>query len=659
MRLCYHCMTQVNNEKLNVCPECGKSLQADTINNKFLKPGTMLQNKFVVGYPLGAGGFGNTYIGWNTVLLRKVAIKEYYPEQYITRKEDGLTVTVAVEQHQQRFQKGLKQFLEEARSVAALQDIKGVVSISNFFEENGTGYIIMEYLEGMDVKAILKRSGNKKDYEWCRRVILTVLHTLREIHKRGVLHRDIAPDNIFVTKEGVIKLIDFGTAKHASTLANTKAEIVVKKGYAPIEQYGRNVPQGPYTDLYAVAAMFYRMLTGQKPLPANERVQKDSLIPPSEMGIVLPEQAEMAIMICLNVKPEYRLQSADDFMEALEGKTFVPVYEPEWILPPVEEKRGWADISIGAKVLICVVAVLIVLCVTAGGFLLANQSASTSMELGVNKEVIRDYTDKQLAEAESDLLNLGIDYDVVYEMAEDEYGTVIGQNPAAGQMEIPDKFTLFVSGETNCFTMIDFRNKKKDEVINWFSEKDFTIVEQAFPNASKVTIRETTDGKKRGNRWVRLVYDYSDYVQRDVCMNQSVAGGELCNLTNELIIYISCGSLEKQELEIPNFVGKTEKDARDLFEKSGLADYFELKIETSNEGLKAGNDQENANEEVDKLAKDDAKVSKQSIEAGFTYNTLENLIYIYGEKDKTRSRLKVRDNPSGVFVLTMELPDTK
>ena len=189
-----------------------------------------------------------------------------------------------------RFRKGLQQFLEEARSVAALQDIKGVVAISNFFEEHGTGYIVMEYLEGMDVKTILKKSGDKKDYEWSRQVVLTVLHTLKDIHKRGVLHRDIAPDNIFVTNEGVIKLIDFGAARHASALANMKSEVVLKAGYAPIEQYSRSASQGPYTDLYAVAALFYRMMTGQKPLPANERLNQDSLIPPSDMGIKIPEQ---------------------------------------------------------------------------------------------------------------------------------------------------------------------------------------------------------------------------------------------------------------------------------------------------------------------------------------------------------------------------------
>ena len=369
MKLCYHCMQQISNERLRYCTNCGKSLEPEPQPERFLKAGTVLGRKFVVGYPLGAGGFGNTYVGWDTLLLRKVAIKEFYPEQYCVRREDGQTVTVSEERLLLRYQRGLRQFLEEARKVAALHEVRGVVEITNFFEENGTGYIVMEYLEGMDVRNILKESGDKKDYEWCRRVILTVLYTLKEIHKKGVLHRDVAPDNIFVTKEGIIKLIDFGAAKSISALENG-ADIMLKAGYAPIEQYSRKFLQGPYTDLYAVAALFYRMLTGQKSIPAPERLEHPALITPSEMGISIPEQAELAMMVCLNVEPEYRLQSAEEFMEALDGKFFLPVYEPEWILPKIAEKKGLGSrigsLPVAAKAAICFGCICLAACAAFG-----------------------------------------------------------------------------------------------------------------------------------------------------------------------------------------------------------------------------------------------------------------------------------------------------
>ncbi len=366
MGFCYTCMEQIEDGKYTKCPHCGADLDLGTVEKQFLPPGTELEGKFIVGKAIGSGGFGHTYIGWNKTLLSKVAIKEYYPRQFCGRDGDGVTVAGAQGTGEERFENGLQQFLKEARSVAELQDIKGVVKVYSVFEANGTGYIVMEYLEGMDVKTILKQSGNKRDYEWCRRVILTVLYTLKDVHKRGVLHRDIAPDNIFITKEGIIKLIDFGAAIHATAdNVSTQTEIILKSGYAPIEQYSRKTEQGPYTDLYAVAALFYRMLTGKKPAPANERIRNEKIPTPSELGVEIPEEAELGIMVCLNVKPEHRLQSAEEFMEVLGGGDFEPVYEPEWILPAEKKEKGgfFMRLPVAAKAAMLVA----VLCIIGGG----------------------------------------------------------------------------------------------------------------------------------------------------------------------------------------------------------------------------------------------------------------------------------------------------
>ncbi len=397
MRLCYYCMSQIKNTKSNYCVNCGKPLEFKLVAERFLKPGSTLQGKFVVGYPIGNGGFGNTYIGWDRVLMRRVAIKEFYPEQYSVRMSDGVTVSVKSESQIERYKNGLRQFLQEARGVAALHDIRGVVEISGFFEENGTGYSVMEYLEGMDVKEILEKAGGKKDYEWCRRVILTVLHTLREIHKRGMIHRDLSPDNIFVTKEGVIKLIDFGAAKHSSAFNDMRSEIICKQGYSPIEQYSKDAAQGPYTDLYALAALFYRMLTGQKPLPAMVRMSNDTLVMPSQMGVEIPEQAEMAIMVCLNIQPQYRLQSADEFMEALDGLNYVPVYEPEWILPPPEKKKSFESMSLGARIAIVACAISILGVVGLGTiYLTSNEKTAGKSE----KLIVADERGRKIQDVE-------------------------------------------------------------------------------------------------------------------------------------------------------------------------------------------------------------------------------------------------------------------
>lgn len=591
MKLCYSCMQQIENNKLHNCPHCGQPLTVEDVPSQYLRPGTVLQGKFIVGKPLGAGGFGNTYIGWNKLLLCKVAIKEFYPGQICHRHEDGVTVSVSNEHTAQHFRSGLHQFLEEARSVASLQDIKGVVSIYTFFEENGTGYIVMEYLEGMDVKHILKQSGDRKDYEWSRRVILTVLHTLRDIHRRGVLHRDIAPDNIFVTKEGVIKLIDFGAAKHASQLANLRADVVLKQGYAPIEQYSKTAPQGPYTDLYAVAALFYRMLTGMKPLPANERLQQDSLIQPSQMGVELPDQAEMAIMCCLNIQPQYRLQNADEFMQALEGSHFVPVYEPKWILPPEpRHQSGWmrklSSMRMGAKAAVF----LLVLCLIGGGsagvWLLTRPEKSEQAAAAADRLLMPDCTGRTLEEAVQLMEGEGITKlaEPIYEFsASTEEGTVLSQSVAMGSLISADQeVQLTVSGGQHQFTVVDCASLARDQAQSFFTSKGI-----------KVEVEET----------------YSEELEKGFLVSQTVGQGELYVIgesTSPVVLVYSLGKKSDYERKMPDLKGMDVKKAKKKLKDKDIT----LKVETKRDKNYSSTPK--------------GKISGQSPEKGSTVNVRED-----------------------------------
>ena len=554
MKRCYGCMQPIENEKLHTCPHCGAPLDLEAVPPQFLQPGTVLQNKFIVGKAIGSGGFGNTYIGWNETLLCKVAIKEFYPGQICERDSDGITVRPKDAKSAHHFRAGLQSFLEEARSVANLQDIKGVVAIYTFFEQNGTGYIVMEYLEGMDVKSILKQSGNKKDYEWCRRVILTVLHTLKDIHKRGVLHRDIAPDNVFVTNEGVIKLIDFGAAKHASELANIRTEIVLKQGYAPIEQYSKTVPQGPYTDLYAVAALFYRMLTGMKPIPANNRVNEDSLIPPSSMGIELPEQAELAMMCCLNVKPQYRLQTAEDFMEALGGQNFQPIYEPEWILPPPPPEPGrlvshLLSMKTGTKVflILCVIGLAGAM---AGAVTWYVKQNNAKVQTSEQMKAMPDCTGKSLEEAKQLLNNTGIKNisEPVYEYnTQKEEDTVIEQSVVEGSAVSGDTSVQFtVSGGTNKFTMKDCASMTREDAVRYFEDKGIAV-----------TVEET----------------YSDEIPNRSLVSQTVGAGEVYTKgesASPVVLVYSVGKKSDYEKKMPKLIGLSVNEAKALLKTRGI-----------------------------------------------------------------------------------------
>ena len=589
MRLCYHCMNQIKDEKVQICPQCKKPLKVKLENaSVMLPPGTVLQGKFLIGYSLGFGGFGITYIGWDQVLQRKVAIKEFYPRQITERCEDGITVTITDAAMKARFQSGLQSFLQEARSLASLQDtVKGVVSISNYFEANGTGYIVMEYLEGMDVKNILQKSGGKRDYELCREVILTVVHTLREVHRQGILHRDIAPDNVFITNEGVIKLIDFGAAKHTSDIIQKRSDIVLKVGYAPIEQYSRTAKQGPYTDLYAVAALFYRMLTGKKPAPANERVNDDTVVPPSQLGISIPEQAEMALMVCLNIRPEHRLQNAGDFMEALGGIGFEPRYEPDWILPVTEDDGKRKNMSTPVKALILLGGILMV----AGGIFAASRLLRSSDRVEVTESssncIMVDCVGKTSEEAIAALQEKGIAINdkLTYEYSlEVPKGTVTSQNIRPGTiMKEEDTVTLTVSGGNSVFTMPDLSTMGREEVESYFASKGLEI-----------SMEDT----------------FSEEVPKDQMVLQSVAAGEDYIIGGEempkLAVAYSLGKKSDYDVKMPNLKGLSLREAKEKLKDKNL------KLDVTDE------------KDPDYSNVKKGKVSDQSIYAGDILNTIED-----------------------------------
>lgn len=574
MRFCYSCMQEIADNRGDICPHCGEKLDIGYNADTCLRPGTILQNKFIVGKLLGAGGFGNTYIGWNKLLRCKVAIKEYFPKQFSGRERNSGTVTVSADAgRQQRFRIGLHHFMEEARSIANLQDVKGVVQVYGFFEEYGTGYIVMEYLEGMDVKHILKLRGNRAEYDWSRRVILTVLYTLSEVHERGVIHRDIAPDNIFVTNEGVIKLIDFGAAKFSARKSDESTEIVLKEGYAPIEQYSRTAPQGPYTDLYAVAALFYRMLTGAKPQAANERIQNDRLLSLHEVGMEIPQKAEDAIMKCLSVQPQNRLQNAADFMEALDGSSFVPVYEPEWILPHIEEGENTVfdklRKKIGAMAAWQKAAVLVGTLAVVVGISAAGASAVTNVlnknrgfNTGSNVEKIAAFQrGKTTWESyRENIKKAGCTSKITYVYDKNSKSeTVEDTVPRPGEL-LPDNNIIKVTIK---------------------SPKKVTIGEMQQKSRSQIEEKLKECGISSG---VRFEYDYNN-AKPEACFRQSKKGDISSSDISKLTFYISWGSKADYMLKIPNLAGKTPSEAQRLID--GLNEKFDcrIKVKTGREQI--------------------------------------------------------------------------
>ncbi len=316
---CLNCMNEFD-EAYGVCPYCGYIPGSPPKEADHLYPGTILKDRYIIGTTIGFGGFGITYRAWDTVLQKKVAIKENYPQGFVRRIPGEKTVIVNSANAQAGYEQRKGRFLAEARSLALFDNHPNVVKVYEFFEENNTAYIVMEYLEGMSYRDFLKAAGGKVDYTTAVSVILSVLDALRELHKAGILHRDISPDNIFMVPieedpgRYQVKLIDFGAAR----LPNVEdEEIELKPGYAPPEQYTRDGKQGPWTDIYAVGATLYRSITGLVPEESVNRLVEDDLTPPDQLIPELPKFINDSILRAMALKQELRFQNVDQFSEAL------------------------------------------------------------------------------------------------------------------------------------------------------------------------------------------------------------------------------------------------------------------------------------------------------------------------------------------------------
>lgn len=314
-RICYGCFTE--KEPGQPCPRCGFDENQEQ-PYLALPLGTILNGRYLVGKVLGIGGFGITYLGYDLTLEIKVAIKEYMPSALATRHADRYTV--ALTGHvEEEYKYGMERFLEEAKILAKLQSTPNIVSVQNYFKENGTAYFVMEYIDGMSLKAYLSKNGDQISYSQAIAFLQPIMEALIQVHGMNLLHRDISPDNIYITSTGESRLLDFGAARFASGDGKS-VSVILKHGYAPEEQYSSHGNQGPWTDVYAMGATLYRCITGQLPPDSIERIHGDRLKPPSELGVRIPGHVENAILKALAVRTQDRFPNMEAFIQALNGR---------------------------------------------------------------------------------------------------------------------------------------------------------------------------------------------------------------------------------------------------------------------------------------------------------------------------------------------------
>ena len=329
IRRCMKCMHALAAGE-TFCSECGRPYGSVETEPFALKPGTILDGKYLVGEMLGQGGFGITYIGFDLLLEQKVAIKEYYPMStgMVSRENSTTVVWSSAVMQKSGMEKGFDSFLKEARKMAKLGGIPGVVGVKSVFIQNETAYIVMDFIEGETLLKKLQREG-PMDYGTCISLMTPIMQALAEVHKHGIIHRDISPDNIMVQNDGRLILLDLGAAKDLDIQGKDgtmqSSQMVAKQGFSPVEQYGRDGKIGSWTDVYAMAATIYYCCTGVLPPSATDRMIEDTLTCRPRLT---KEQFDV-LAFCMSVLPQKRPQNMDALLQI--------VTHPAGKTPPVRD----------------------------------------------------------------------------------------------------------------------------------------------------------------------------------------------------------------------------------------------------------------------------------------------------------------------------------
>ena len=547
IRRCMGCMSTY--EAIDeMCPFCGYIEGTPAKEAYHIKPGSLLHDRYTVGRAIGFGGFGITYIAWDNKLMQKVAIKEYMPSEYATRVPGNLTVTIYDGERYTEFMTGLQKFLDEAQRLAKFQNVPGIVRILDCFSENLTAYIVMEYLDGMTLKQYLAEHGGKLPYEEAVEFILPVLAALQAVHKEGTIHRDISPDNIFITEDGEVKLLDFGAARYASTGYSKSLSVILKPGYAPAEQYLSHGEQGPWSDVYATAATLYRMITGVVPEEALERKEKDTLKPPSALGAKLPKNAEKAILNALNVRVENRTASAEEFeAQLLSTANVIRVTEKG-------EKRFNAKMPLWMRASLIAAAGLAAVCIVlfATGVLklgVGNRLifSSTLFDGGdVNTPGVINLTQEEGSDAAA---RQGMTFYVMgaYESTTAARGIIMSQDPAPGT-KVPAGSRLKVEVSTGPqYALIP------DIIDTLWVDSEAKITSAGFIP--------------------KIFYENNNLVPEGAVISLGHPAGENFQIGEKLKVVVSQGpdgELTKTPVNMPNIAGMDYAEAKGLLNKNGL-----------------------------------------------------------------------------------------
>lgn len=313
--LCFNCFKDKGTAYC--CPFCSYEGSGRKEHANILSLGSILAGRYLVGRVLGAGGFGITYLGYDLKHQKTIAIKEYFPQQLAYRPKGASKLIIHPGEKREMFKLGINKFLDETNVLVNFRKNPHIINIHNFFKENGTAYYVMDYIQGFTLLDYMRIQERPLRLDEAIEVLAPLMDALDEVHHRGTLHRDISPDNIYITGQGKSLLLDFGAAKYNISKASRSMLAVLKQGYAPVEQYKQNMRQGPCTDIYALAATFYHVTTGIVPPESLDRQERDEIIAPTYKVAGMGRDLEAVLLKGLAILPQHRYQTAGDFKRDL------------------------------------------------------------------------------------------------------------------------------------------------------------------------------------------------------------------------------------------------------------------------------------------------------------------------------------------------------
>lgn len=333
--LCPDCFRETYQN--GVCSFCGYRHDPTASSRHHLKQFCFLHEQYVIGRVLGAGGFGITYKAYDIFNKTTCAVKEFMPNGIAVRSYDQLHVQLNSQDDLPVYQHGLKRFVEEAMILRKLQNVEAVVNVTDYFYENDTAYFVMPYLDGSHLKKVFRDMGQRLPFELGVMVMRRIGGALMRVHEQAkLLHRDVSPENIMITTTGELYLIDFGNARIYMTERSTNMSVFLKPGYAPPEQYSSKGKQGPWTDVYSLAATFYFLVSGVAIPEAPDRLNGRQIQPLNALVPECPPQIAAAIERALMLNPSMRTQSMRELLSVFPetGRTTMPLVIPPPTTPP-------------------------------------------------------------------------------------------------------------------------------------------------------------------------------------------------------------------------------------------------------------------------------------------------------------------------------------